>query len=478
MQTNMKFKLSFLFIFLSASLFAQQNKFIGIWEGKINAGVSLRIVFNFMQDSRGDFYSTMKSPDQSPVELKADRTFLNNDSVFTEIEKFKVSFSGKLINDSTIDGTFTQGVDIPLKLKKVEKISDALPKTEKPQTPKPPFNYKSEVVQYSNADKSISFGGTVTIPNGNGPFPAILLITGSGAQNRDEEILGHKPFAVLADFLTKKGFIVLRVDDRGVGKTTGDANNATSVDFAKDVNTSLDYLKARKETDVKKIGLMGHSEGGMIAPMVATQRNDINFIVLLAGPGVKIIDLMTGQNIAFLNSAGISKKAQYAYGGLYKRLATAIAFEKDSISGNHSTNKIINNWLKKTDTTLLRELSLTSKEQQHNQFAAFSKIMRLPWFKYFLSYNPEPALKKLKCKVLALNGDKDIQVISKQNLSGIRRALLKSKSPKYDVMEMPGLNHLFQTCKTCTVQEYGELEETFSPKALEVIGDWLIRNVK
>lgn len=245
----MKIKLCLLTIFFSTNLCAQQNKFIGIWEGKINVGVNLRIAFHFSQDSAGNFITTMDSPDQSAFGLPTDYTYISNDSVFTGIKKYQVSFTGKLTSDSTISGAFKQTASVPLQLKKVVKVNVAT----RPQTPVEPFPYNSEDVSY-NSGKSVQVAGTLTYPkidpNINyikAPvYPAVLLITGSGPQNRNEEIMGHKPFAVIADFLTKKGFIVLRVDDRGTGKSTGDYSKATSGDFADDVIAGVNFLKKEK----------------------------------------------------------------------------------------------------------------------------------------------------------------------------------------------------------------------------------------
>jgi pimeloyl-ACP methyl ester carboxylesterase len=321
-------------------------------------------------------------------------------------------------------------------------------------------------------------GATITIPEGKGPFPAALLITGSGPQNRDEEIMGHKTFAVLADHLTRKGFIVLRVDDRGVGKSTGNFANATSADFANDVSSGIDYLLTRPEVNKKKIGLIGHSEGGMIAPMLATQRKDIDFIVLLAGPGVKIIDLMTEQNAAVLRSVNMSKEAIEAYLPFYKEAISQIISAPDTATAYKAADALLKKWIAKTNEEIVTQLGMKDRSAQQSKLSTLSKQLSTPWFKYFLTFDPQPYLQKLQCKVLAINGGKDIQVIASQNLPGIETSLKKSKSKVYDIKELSGLNHLFQTCHKCTLQEYGELEETFSPVALQLVGDWMIKNVK
>ena len=240
----------------------------------------MRLVFHIQKVATG-FAGTMDSPDQGATGIELSKVELSGDSMVMEVASIGGKASGKMANDSTFTGQWVQGVAVlPLALQRMARPTEI----KRPQTPRPPFPYKAEDIIYYNEDKSIQYGATITIPNGKGPFPAVLLITGSGQQNRDEELFGHKPFAVMADYLTKQGYIVLRVDDRGVGKTTGEVKSATSKDFAGDVQRSLDHLKARKEVAKTKLGLLGHSEGGMIAQIVAAERADIAFVISMARP--------------------------------------------------------------------------------------------------------------------------------------------------------------------------------------------------
>ena len=461
-------------ILLSLNSFSQANKFIGNWEGKLNVGVELRIVFHIIADGKGGVASVADSPDQDAYGLHCDTTIISGDEISIEMKDLKAYVNAKMTNDSTLEGNFKQLALIPLTLKRVLKPSERY----RPQTPKAPFDYKSEEVEYSGKDKLLRYGATITIPKGKGPFPAAVLITGSGAQNRDEEILGHKPFAVLADYLTKKGFVVLRVDDRGIGKSTGRFGLATSADFAIDVNNSVNYLLSRSEVDKKKTGLIGHSEGGMIAPMVAAERKDISFIVLMAGPGVPIIDLMAEQNEAVARSGGVTEDALKEIKPLFKTLVTVIEQSKDSAAAFTNTAIALEGWAKDKPKPVLEELNLGTILQRSEYVTAMVSQLQSPWFKYFIKFDPGKYLEQLNCKVLAVDGDKDVQVVSKQNLPGIQASLKKSKTKIYEVKELPGLNHLFQHCIKCTVAEYGELEETISPAALEIIGNWLEKNVK
>jgi hypothetical protein len=285
-QTN--FMKQFLFLLTLSVLFhpvfAQQNKFAGTWEGDLDAGLQkLRLVFIISTTETGTWKLAMQSPQQSSMQMPADTVVVRDESINMEMKKFGISFSGRLINDSTIDGEFLQGAAFSLRLQKVEKAS-GVSKPKRPQTPQPPFAYKSLDVNFSNKNNSIKFGATLTLPDTSGSvkYPAVLLISGSGAQDRDGTILGHKSFAIMADHLTKKGFAVLRVDDRGVGKTTGNHKASTSADFADDAEAAVDFLQANKWIDANYVGLIGHSEGGMIAPLLASKRKDIKMIVLLA----------------------------------------------------------------------------------------------------------------------------------------------------------------------------------------------------
>lgn len=477
-MTPLKISLILLLVVFSYILPAQEaNKLTGSWEGKLNVGIELRVVFHIKEDGKGGFITTADSPDQSAYGLKCDTTRVKENEVIIEMNAMNASFTGKLLNDSTIDGIFTQRAELPLLLKKTVTITENNT-NKRPQTPKPPFAYKSEDVLYYSPDKSLTYGATITIPQGKGPFPSIVLITGSGQQDRDENILGHKIFAVIADHLTKAGYIVLRADDRGMGKSTGIFNEATSEDFAIDVSNTVDYLLTRPEADKNKIGLIGHSEGGMIAPMVATKRNDIHFIILLAAPGVRILELMAEQNAAIAKASGASKETTESIKPLFMRVATAIYNAPDSAQAFANAAMITENWVHTKSNDVLKELEFETAAKRNAYITEMVKEFRSPWFRYFLQFDPGPYLEQLKCKVLALNGEKDIQVISSQNLAGIERALKNSSSKKYDVKELPNMNHLFQTCKKCTLEEYGQLTETFSPIALEFISNWLLKNIK
>jgi pimeloyl-ACP methyl ester carboxylesterase len=470
-------KYFFVCLFFLISCFsshAQGEKFTGIWEGVLDAGVQkLKMVFSFSKNNAGKFQATIQAPEQSALHIPADTVIFAGDEVRIEKKQFQISFTGKLQNDTTLSGYFVQGASIPFTLKKVQKSSPTL-KIKRPQTPVPPFAYKSIEVIFKNNRDGISLAGTLTLPDtGSNKYPALVLISGSGAQDRDETILGHKPFAVLADHLTKKGFAVLRVDDRGVGRSTGKHAAATSADFAEDTRAAVNFLKTNKFINAGRIGLIGHSEGGMIAPMVAASSKDITAIVLLAGPGIPCLDLMAEQNIAILLANGSEASAAEAYGELFKKITSSIIRSPTKEEAIARAVKVLKGWEVPLATKQIFEVA--DSTQQYAFASAMVGQVYNPWFKYFLEYDPAPALRKLSCSVLALNGSRDIQVLPVSNLAGIKTALKKSKSKQYEVKEMPQLNHLFQTCTTCTVDEYAKLEESFSPAALEMISNWLLQ---
>lgn len=464
---------------------AQPNsKYYGIWEGTLNVGVELRFVLHISDDGKGGFHATADSPDQSAFGLKCDTVFLTGDSIIIEMHKMGARYAGMLQNETTLSGTFSQRMQIPLTLKKTDKVSER----KRPQTPVGPFPYDIYDVTYDNADKSVHFGATLTVPKPEPginyikapEYPVAILITGSGQQDRDETLVGHKPFWVIADYLSRRGIAVLRVDDRGMGKTKGDLKNATSYDFAKDVEAGIDYLKTRKDIDQRKIGLIGHSEGGMIAPIVASERPEVNFIILLAGPGIKITELMALQNSAVLRSAGIPQEVTDQFQPLYKDLARTITSTSDTAAAFQASVKKVRKWMAKKDTSILYPLGFTHENPHEVEIYVRSLIKSFtqPWYRYFMQFDPAVYVKKLSCNVLALNGSKDIQVTVPENTDGLKKLLKKSKAKNVSVEVVPGLNHLFQHCKECNLSEYGKLEETFAPEVLERMAGWLQQVLK
>lgn len=449
----------------------------GSWQGVLVVDPQrLKLVFHVSRDTSNIFHSSFDSPDQGAFGKPCSETNIKADSLEILIKTIQGGYRGKWDGKDKINGYFFQiGHNFPLEL---FRIHDSAISLIRPQTPKPPFPYHSEDLEYDNRAKGIHYGGTLTYPETGGPFPAILLITGSGQEDRDETIFGHKPFAVIADYLTRRGFAVLRVDDRQIGKSTGDLSKATTLDFSKDVETSLLELEKRKIIDKNKMGLIGHSEGGLIAAMVAAENPKVRFIILLAGPGLKGSELLILQTQAIDRAMGVPEEIAAAETELKSQTISALISSKDtSIQFATAWNSFLA-WKKKTKPEIVAALIMNNEDVARAFIHAYLEGLNNPWMIYFLQTDPSGYLMKLKCKVLALNGSKDIQVLPEQNLAAIDSALKKSGSPVYATKKPEGLNHLFQHCKTCTIQEYGQLEETFSPEVLQIMGDWLDKNVK
>lgn len=446
----------------------------GNWEGAITVGaVKLRLAFKILAKPDGGYSATMDSVDQGAKDIKLDEASLENGKVVIKHKLAGMTYEGKL-NDAgaEIEGEFQQStLKLPLTLKRVDKLTEL----KRPQEPKKPFPYREEEVTIDNAKaEGVKLAGTLTLPKGDGPFGCAILITGSGPQDRDESLLGHKPFLVLADNLTRRGIAVLRCDDRGVAKSTGKFGEATSADFATDAEAQIAYLKTRKEIDSKKIGLIGHSEGGLIAPMIAARSNDVAFIVMLAGPGLSGEAILLLQGQAILKAMGATPDALATQKAMQLRIFKLLAEEKDNAAAEKKLKVIIEEELAKIPEAERKKAGANTAEQALAQ----TRQVMSPWFRYFLPYDPVPALKATKCPVLAIIGERDLQVPPKENNPVIEAALKAGGNKDFTVKELPGLNHLFQASKTGTVIEYGEIEETINPAALELIGDWVVKHAK
>lgn len=464
--------ISFLLIQLNVS--AQTEKDLtGIWEGNlvINQTVELPIVFKFVEDDEGNYECKMDSPSQGAKDIPTESVTLIDDSIIVDVKVIAGSYNGVIDWESSeITGKWNQsGQSFDLVINKVDKATSI----NRPQEPKEPFPYNSEDVYFENVPDSITLAGTFTYPKEGSNFAAAILISGSGPQNRNEELLGHKPFLVLSDHLTKNGYAVLRFDDRGVAESEGNFQSATTEDFAKDVLAAVEYLKSRIEIDMKKIGLIGHSEGGLIAPMAAVQNDDIAFIVLMAGPGI------SGEEILLLQSRLIQEASGTPAEEIKKNLefSSKIYQEIKSTDDMAIAEKQIKDFFWKE----YMEMTEEEKEKIGDPETFLNMQLRValtPWFKFFLEYNPAPTLEKVKCPVLAIIGEKDLQVPPKENLSAIEKALKKGGNKDYTLKELSGLNHLFQTADTGSPIEYAKIEETFSPVALDIITNWLNKTTK
>jgi pimeloyl-ACP methyl ester carboxylesterase len=438
-----------------------------IWEGKLKVGVvELRIVFHLFKAKDGSYAGTMDSPDQGAKGIPLDEVSFKDNALALKLKRLAIVVDGtRDKSGQEIKGHFKQGKStLPITLKRVTRVQQA----RRPQTPRKPYPYQEVEVAYENAKSGIHLAGALTLPRSSSPVPAVLLITGSGAQDRDETIFEHRPFLVLADSLTRRGIAVLRVDDRGVGGSTGSVSKSTSADFAEDVLAGVAFLKGRKEIDPTRIGLVGHSEGGLIAPMVASRSRDIAFIVMLAGPGVSGEQILYTQGAAILKSMGADAKQLERQKEIQHRMFAILRQEKDSTAAQAKLKAAIAELSAKLGKDEKKEATEAMPELE-GQLSTFLT----PWFRYFLTYDPRSALLKVTCPVLALNGEKDLQVDSKINLPAIAAALKEGGNRDVTTKELANLNHLFQTCKTGAVAEYGTIEETMSPEVLQTVGDWI-----
>ncbi|MCB1064143.1 MAG: alpha/beta fold hydrolase [Verrucomicrobiae bacterium] len=449
---------------------ADEPSLAGSWQGIIKvAGQELPVVFEIEDAGRGQWKGSLLSPSQTDQPIPLTSVTLNDRDVFISVDyiggyyKGRLNASGRAIRGDWTQGTFT--VSLPLD------FSEKAFAYERPQTPKEPFPYTSEKVAFANPLGKNQLGGTLTFPtNPINPLPAVILISGSGPQDRDETIAGHKPFAVIADYLTRRGIAVLRYDDRGVGESTGTFEYGTTLDFATDAFAAVDYLKSRREIDPARIGLLGHSEGGIIAPIVATKREDIAFLVLLAGPGLR-------GDLTLLTQS--------------KAIGQASGLITEFIEMNQQFSKAVFDLLTQPNPDLAAVQALGTKfeaeakklaDQDADKLADLGpiigqqlKMIESPWFSNFLTLDPAEYLRKVSCPVLAINGAKDLQVIADIHLPAIEGALKSNpqSSSKNVIRSLPGLNHLFQKATTGLPSEYPQIEETISPPVLTLIGDWI-----
>jgi len=452
----------------------------GIWSGKlaVGSGISLRVAVKIKRAADGTLTSTLDSLDQGAIGIPIETTTFTNGHVDLVVAAVHGEYKGELAKDGHgLTGTWTQGGStLPLDLTRQEKEETL----NRPQEPTPPFPYKSEEVQYANKSAGVTLAGTLTKPDGAGPFPAVLLITGSGPQNRDEEILGHKPFLILADYLTRRGFAVLRADDRGVGKSTGAFASATSEDFAGDALAGVEYLKKRADIDRKRIGLLGHSEGGLIAPMCATRSRDVAYIVLMAGPGLRGDEILQRQSVLIQIAAGVPREQVARASAVQKHALQIITTEHDAKAVDGKLRPYLEGELTKPESAAELTQANGGKPMTKAQMDSFIdgqvEMMHSPWMRFFVSYDPRPTLKKVKCPVLAIDGTNDLQVPPEEDLAEIEKALKAGGNKDVTTTLLPGLNHLFQPSKTGSPAEYAQIETTVDPSALKVIGDWLAKH--
>ncbi len=436
----------------------------GVWQSALEThGLRFRLQLHVSHDTQGELIAALDSLDQGVSGLPAIHVTQKESAFHFEIPAIDGVFDGALnAAKNSIAGEWTQN---DAKEKFEFKRSDQPLELRRPQNPSKPYPYREEEISFPNAAAGVTLAGTLTLPMGPGPFAAAVLIAGSGPQDRDESLANHKPFLVLSDYLTRKGIAVLRYDKRGVGKSTGSADQATTVDLTGDAESAISYLKSRKEIDPGKIGLIGHSEGSMIAPFIAVRSHDIPWMVLLAAPATKGEDSLLNQSELIARAGGLSDK----------QIATSLNFDKEAYDLVRK---------EKDPAVLMEKLKGLVKESGFDSAippAALEPQLRMmtsPWFRFFLDYDPLPNLRGAKSPVLALYGEKDLQVPPKINLPLLQKALAEAGNTQADTRQLPELNHLFQHAYSGSPAEYAAIEETFSPEALRIIGEWVLSRTK
>ena len=448
MKTKTNLIIALLF-FAAQTTFAQIE---GYWKGEIDLGVQkLEMAFDIKAAENG-FTATLDVPAQGALDIPVDETVFKENQLNMTMSAMGATYSGVLKEDR-IEGEFTQhGMTFPLNLEKGSKAS----KQVRPQDPQPPFDYRIEEVSFTNEKEGNTLTGTLTIPKGKGPFPAMVLVSGSGQQNRDEELMNHRPFWVIADYCARHGVAVLRYDDRGMGGSTGEVESATSMDFSYDAEAAFDYLLKRKEIDATKVGILGHSEGGIINFMVSARRPEVAFLVSLAGPSVNGVEVLKEQQAAILRASGMSEEMVQFSGNANAQMFDIIEASSSREEADSLLRQLLKGWGYKEELT----------EQTVGQMAS-------PWMYYFLKYDPTEAIVKTSCPALLLNGSKDLQVIAYQNLPAYEKIITDYHKNNLTLRELPDLNHLFQHCETGSPNEYFEIEETISPEVLEMIVEFV-----
>lgn len=448
----MRTKLNIIILLLFAVLHCNAQ-IEGYWKGQIDLGtLKLEMAFNITANENG-YVTTLDVPAQGAFDFPVDETIFQDKRLQLTMSAMDASFSGTL-KEGIIEGEFTQrGMTFPLNLVKAEKKEQ---KKTRPQDPQPPFDYHIEEVTFVNEKEGNTLVGTLTIPKGEGPFPGMVLVSGSGQQDRDEELMNHRPFWVIADYCALHGIAVLRYDDRGIGGSTGEVENATSMDFSYDAEAAFDYLRNRKEINTSKVGILGHSEGGVINFMVSARRPEVAFLVSLAGPSVNGIEVLKEQQAAILRASGMSEEMVQFNGNANAQMFDIIEASNDREEADSLLRQLVKGWGYNEELT----------EQTVSQ-------MPMPWMYYFLKYDPTEAIVKTNCPALLLNGSKDLQVIASQNLPGYEKIIAEYGKTNLILRELPDLNHLFQHCETGSPNEYFEIEETISPEVLELIVEFV-----
>ena len=443
------------------------DRYLGTWKGVLEMpGALLRLALDVSRAGDG-LGGSLTSLDQGNARIPV-TLFVRNDSLVADMPSIVATFAAATDGDS-LRGSFRQnGASGRITLGHLSPTIVPVV-ARRPQEPVGALPYTAVNVAFQSAT-GVVLAGTLTTPQGAGPWPVVVLVSGSGPHDRDERMVGHRPFLVLSDYLTRRGIAVLRYDDRGAGHSTGSFAGSTTTDFTDDAEAAVRFLAGRLEVDRTRIGMIGHSEGGAIAPLVATRTKDVAFVVLLAAPGVPGDSLLILQNRAQLSSAGVPSQAAETLARLTSRLLHAVSGTPDSAEARRRVLEI--------EEQFIATQRADQREALRANLASRNGQLLTPWMRHFLSLDPRAALSQVRVPVLALNGTLDSQVSYQENLGAIASALRAAGNPDFETVELPGLNHLLQTADTGAIAEYSVIEETLSPAALQRMGDWILRHTQ
>lgn len=456
------------FLYLSILVLCCQTGFSQtIWQGQYQ---SYRIIVS------GDFDSKKDSLSFSIPELGSECKIafkVATDSVSFKNDMYGYTFKGKYNTDKTAVTGIFNNYSIPNAVIVLKKQTEIKPLFFA-QHPQKPYPYEVKDFTFSGKNTKLTYGATLTLPKNKKKYPVAILISGTGQHDRNYTFMGRESFTVLADYLARNGIASLRVDDRGFGKTTGDFENATTGDFADDIEEEIQYLKEDKNVDASHIGLIGHSEGGMIASIVSSRNKDVKFMISLSGVGVSGLEMLNLQNTAILKSFNFTDEVVAKQMELYNILFKAVYDTKDDESVKPIMETKLKEWMQKQDSVTLKKVQLWDGRDQTFLYR-YGKDADRKWYRYTIHYNPEDYLPKIKIPVFIGNGDKDIQVPAVENINSFKKYLgTKDLTTKI----YPGLNHMYQHCTTCTQKEVKELEEVFAPEVLDDISKWILARYK
>lgn len=462
------FSFCFILTILLLNTLAQSDfqKLNGSWQGYVvSEKDTFVVVFDVNSDSQTPFLASF--PYMAMLDVRPQGLRFLNDTLSFSVSSLMARIH--LVNRDNVkmDGIWVATNTKDTLMLQMERTENPL-RIRRPQTPQEPFSYSSEIITIKNKKAKVTIEGTLTLPKGDGPFPCLILVTGSGPQDRNSEIFLHKSFWVIAEYLSSRGIAVFRYDERGVGKTTGNFSTSTSYDFADDLLAVFKHLQKHKRLNKKQIGVAGHSEGGLVCAIAASRNKNIAFYISLAGPAVRGSEILLEQAKEHFVIAGKDEDfINYDY-AFRKKIFELFHSNSDNQKFAEAVRKLFDETIAEIGEERAKELSITKQ-------IAEIWIMQLssPWMKQFVKIDPADYLKNIKCPVLVMIGEKDFQVPYTQNLPIFEKIFSSSSHTNYTLKQLPHLNHLFQTANTGSISEYARIEETFSPVALEIIKEWI-----